>query len=69
MWTYAWAQVAVTRGCIPVIVQDGIRVEWEENLPVHEYSVRIPMWLAHKTDKVWSAGCALDGCAWLFAGC
>jgi len=25
-------KTAVTRGCIPVIIQDGIKVEWEEQV-------------------------------------
>jgi len=45
-------KVAVTRGCIPLIIQDGIKVEWEEQLPVHDYAVRYPLWMAHKTDKL-----------------
>ena len=27
-------KTAVTRGCIPVIIQDGIKVEWEEQVRV-----------------------------------
>lgn len=27
-------KVAVTRGCIPVIIQDAIKAEWEEVLPL-----------------------------------
>lgn len=32
------------RGCIPLIVQDGIVVEWEEQLPLKEYALRLPLW-------------------------
>jgi hypothetical protein len=46
---------AVTRGCIPLIVQDGILVEWEEQLPLKEYAVRVPMWMVHKTPDILNA--------------
>jgi len=48
-------KVAVTRGCIPLIVQDGILVEWEEQLPLKEYAIRVPMWMAHKTPDILQA--------------
>lgn len=28
------------------------RVEWEEQLPLKEYALRIPLWMAHKTDLI-----------------
>lgn len=46
---------AVTRGCIPLIIQDGILVEWEEVLPLKEYAVRVPMWMVHKTPDILNA--------------
>ena len=45
-------KAAVTRGCIPVIVQDGIRVEWEEQLPLKDYAIRLPLWLVHKLPDI-----------------
>ncbi len=32
----------MVRGCIPVIMMDGIKSEFEEELPLVDYSVRIP---------------------------
>ncbi|KAG1657850.1 hypothetical protein FOA52_002029 [Chlamydomonas sp. UWO 241] len=52
---WAWGgrmKVAVTRGCIPVILQDGIRVEWEEQLPLHDYALRVPSWMVHKLPQI-----------------
>jgi len=52
---YGWGgrmKVAVTRGCIPVIIQDGIKVEWEEQLPMYEYGLRIPMWQLHRLPEI-----------------
>ena len=43
---------AVTRGCIPLIIQDGILVEWEESLPLKEYALRVPLWMVHKTPDI-----------------
>jgi len=48
-------KVSVTRGCIPVIVQDGIKVEWEEQLPLKDYSIRVPIWLTHKLPDILDA--------------
>lgn len=45
-------KVSVTRGCIPVIVQDGILVEFEEQLPMKEYAIRVPMWMVHKMPDI-----------------
>uniref|UniRef100_A0A7R9Z3L3 Exostosin GT47 domain-containing protein n=1 Tax=Chlamydomonas euryale TaxID=1486919 RepID=A0A7R9Z3L3_9CHLO len=33
---------SIVGGCIPVIIQDGIKVEWEDDLPMEEFSVRLP---------------------------
>lgn len=46
---------AVTRGCIPLIVQDGILVEWEEQVPLKDYALRVPMWMVHKTPDILNA--------------
>ncbi|GAX83089.1 hypothetical protein CEUSTIGMA_g10515.t1 [Chlamydomonas eustigma] len=48
---------SVIHGCIPVIIQDGIEVEFEEQLPMHKYALRVPLkgycwWLAHKFPEV-----------------
>ncbi|KAG1678020.1 hypothetical protein FOA52_000816 [Chlamydomonas sp. UWO 241] len=45
-------KAAVTRGCIPVIVQDGILVEFEEQLPLKEYAIRVPLWMSHKLPPI-----------------
>mmetsp|Transcript_1453 Transcript_1453/g.3917 ORF Transcript_1453/g.3917 Transcript_1453/m.3917 type:complete len:533 (-) Transcript_1453:549-2147(-) len=42
-------KVAATRGCLPVVVMDGGLVEFEEQLPLREYAIRIPLWMAHRT--------------------
>lgn len=42
-------------GCIPLIIQDGILVEWEESLPLKEYALRVPMWMVHKTPDILNA--------------
>ncbi|KAG1654903.1 hypothetical protein FOA52_011063 [Chlamydomonas sp. UWO 241] len=43
---------AVTRGCIPVIIQDGIKVEWEDDLPLQEYAVRVPFMYIHRLPEI-----------------
>ncbi len=35
-------QSAITRGCIPVIIMDGIKVDWEDELPMQEFAIRMP---------------------------
>lgn len=40
-------KIGLVRGCIPLIMQDGVKVEFEENLPIYEYSVRIPLSFAY----------------------
>eukprot|EP00195_Chlamydomonas_chlamydogama_P016049 CAMPEP_0202890418 /NCGR_PEP_ID=MMETSP1392-20130828/826_1 /ASSEMBLY_ACC=CAM_ASM_000868 /TAXON_ID=225041 /ORGANISM="Chlamydomonas chlamydogama, Strain SAG 11-48b" /LENGTH=419 /DNA_ID=CAMNT_0049573979 /DNA_START=39 /DNA_END=1298 /DNA_ORIENTATION=+ len=55
---WAWGgryKVAVTRGCIPVILQDGMKVEWEEQLPMKDYAIRVPTWLSHKLPDILQA--------------
>ena len=32
--------------------QDGIRVEWEEQLPLQKYALRIPMWLLNRLPEI-----------------
>ena len=48
-------KAAVTRGCIPVIIQDGIKAEWEEQLPLKDYAIRVPTWLVHKLPDILDA--------------
>ena len=43
------------RGCIPVIIEDGIKVEWEEQLPLKDYAIRVPTWLVHKLPDILDA--------------
>jgi len=66
-------KVAVTRGCIPLILQDGIKVEFEEQMPMKDYALRVPTWMAHKLpdiiDAFISSGKVAKmqkalGCAW-----
>ncbi|GAX82714.1 hypothetical protein CEUSTIGMA_g10140.t1 [Chlamydomonas eustigma] len=42
---------SIMHGCIPIIVQDGIMVEFEEQLPLQEYAIRVPLWLMHKLSE------------------
>lgn len=35
--------------------QDGVMVEWEEQLPLQQYAVRVPLWMAHKTPHIMDA--------------
>ena len=41
-------QVALVRGCIPVIMMDGVKNEFEDELPLKDYSIRIPGFMAYK---------------------
>ncbi len=41
-------QVALVRGCIPVIMMDGVKAEFEDELPLKDYSIRIPGFMAYK---------------------
>jgi len=45
-------KMAVLAGCVPVIIQDGVKVEWEEQLPLEDYAIRVPMWLVHKLPQI-----------------
>ena len=45
-------KVALVRGCIPMQIQDGVRAEFEENLPIHEYSVRVPLQYAYTIPQI-----------------
>ena len=40
------------RGCIPVIMMDGVKSEFEEQLPLKEYALRIPMYMAFRTPAI-----------------
>jgi len=42
----------ITSGCIPVIVQDGIKVDWEDDLPMHEFAVRMPLSHLHRLPEI-----------------
>mmetsp|Transcript_18497 Transcript_18497/g.46865 ORF Transcript_18497/g.46865 Transcript_18497/m.46865 type:complete len:126 (-) Transcript_18497:797-1174(-) len=46
---------AVAHGCVPVVIQDGIRVEWEEQLPMQRYAVRLPSYAMHKMHHILDA--------------
>lgn len=39
---------SVLSGCIPVIVQDGIKVEWEDQLPLKDFALRVPFMYLHR---------------------
>ena len=41
-------QVAAVRGCIPVIMMDGVKSEFEDELPLIEYAIRIPGYMAYR---------------------
>ncbi|KAG1673217.1 hypothetical protein FOA52_013097 [Chlamydomonas sp. UWO 241] len=45
-------KLAATRGCVPVIMQDGVLSEFEEQLPLQEYSVRIPLHMTYQLNRV-----------------
>ncbi len=36
----------------PPPLQDGIKVEWEEQLPMQDYAIRVPTWLVHKLPDI-----------------
>jgi len=67
-------KVAINRGCVPVVLQDGIRVEFEEQLPLGDLSVRVPLWMSHKMPQLldWlkhinrtaEMQANIDRCAW-----
>ena len=49
----SWVYASSSGLCVHVApLQDGIKVEWEEQLPLEDYAIRIPMWLAHKTPDI-----------------
>jgi hypothetical protein len=45
-------KVALVHGCIPVIMMDGVKNEFEEQLPLMEYTVRIPGYMAYRTPNI-----------------
>ncbi|GAX82871.1 hypothetical protein CEUSTIGMA_g10297.t1 [Chlamydomonas eustigma] len=45
-------KVALVHGCIPVIMMDGVKNEFEEQLPLMEYTVRIPGYMAYRTPQI-----------------
>mmetsp|Transcript_6351 Transcript_6351/g.14064 ORF Transcript_6351/g.14064 Transcript_6351/m.14064 type:complete len:469 (+) Transcript_6351:20-1426(+) len=74
---YGWSgrfKNSINRGCVPVIVQDGNRVEFEEQLPMQDIAVRLPMWMVHKMPslldwlthigKLGTMRKNIDFCAW-----
>ena len=46
----AWQRWANALPCppLPPGPQDGILVEFEEQLPMKEYAIRVPLWMVHK---------------------
>ena len=45
----AWRRWANALPCPPPFgPQDGILVEFEEQLPMKEYAIRVPLWMVHK---------------------
>jgi hypothetical protein len=40
--------VALVRGCIPVAMMDGVKTEFEDELPLKDYAIRIPMFMAFR---------------------
>ena len=76
-------QVAAVRGCIPVIMMDGVKSEFEEQLPLKEYALRIPLYMAFRTPgilkyfidsgraaqmQVRGSTDARAGCVWVWIG-
>jgi len=45
-------KAAVLNGCIPVVIQPQVKVEWEEQLPLHDYALRLPFYMIHKLPEV-----------------
>ncbi|KAF8062027.1 glucuronosyltransferase [Scenedesmus sp. PABB004] len=44
-WGHGWGNTLglyVVLGCVPVIVQDGVHQPYQDQLPYHEFSVRLP---------------------------
>ena len=42
---------AHVRACM----QDGTLVEWEEQLPLQDYAIRVPLWMTHKLPDILDA--------------
>ncbi len=49
-----WAALAIFNFCaiLSSRLQDGIKVEFEEQLPMKDYAIRVPTWLAHKLPEI-----------------
>jgi len=45
-------KAAVLHGCIPVIIQPNIKVEWEEQLPMQDYALRMPLYMVHELPEI-----------------
>jgi len=45
-------KTSVTRGCIPLIIQDGLKVEWEDVLPLKEFALRMPSAWMHRLPDI-----------------
>ena len=45
-------KTSITRGCIPVIIQDGVKVEYEDELPFHLFAVRLPSAWVHRLPEL-----------------
>eukprot|EP00195_Chlamydomonas_chlamydogama_P014772 CAMPEP_0202903500 /NCGR_PEP_ID=MMETSP1392-20130828/24758_1 /ASSEMBLY_ACC=CAM_ASM_000868 /TAXON_ID=225041 /ORGANISM="Chlamydomonas chlamydogama, Strain SAG 11-48b" /LENGTH=572 /DNA_ID=CAMNT_0049590715 /DNA_START=1 /DNA_END=1716 /DNA_ORIENTATION=- len=54
---YGWGtrvKTSLTRGCIPVIVQDGVKVEWEDEIKggLFELALRVPSAMMHRLPAI-----------------
>ena len=45
-------KVGLVRGCIPVIIHDGIYAEWEGNLPLWNYTIRLPSYMTYQLPTI-----------------
>lgn len=45
-------KTSITRGCIPVVIQDGVKVEFEDELPFHLFAVRLPAAWVHRLPEL-----------------
>ena len=45
-------KMGLVRGCIPVIIHDGIYAEWEGNLPLWNYTVRLPSYMTYQLPQI-----------------
>ncbi|KAG1669049.1 hypothetical protein FOA52_003967 [Chlamydomonas sp. UWO 241] len=45
-------KVMLTHGCLPLLASDGIRAEWEEQIDLRHYAVRLPLSAAYKAPQL-----------------